>query len=181
MVLPAARGPASPTACQTSLDFAARTGAPRVLTAEGRSRMAADPGVGKSFTSLRFALSRRSRNLEYNSREKLEGPGAPDSATRSDGPQRLRSWARDSAPEPPSPKSFPCTLSLAHSRSFSSLPARGPAQPPPIPWPQTRRRKAGTLPCCLRSSAHSPVSNFIGPGSREAWPEVSSKGVLGRG
>lgn len=75
MVLLAARGPASPTARQTSLDFAARNGAPRVLTAEGRNQMAATARVGMSFTSLRFALPRRSRNLEYNSREKLGGPG----------------------------------------------------------------------------------------------------------
>lgn len=128
---------------------------PSRLHCGGTEPDAARPGVGTSFASLRFALPRRSRNLEYNSREKLGRPGAPYSATRSDGPQRLRSWGRDSAP-PSSPKSFPRTLPLARSQSSSSLRACRPAQPPAHPTAadsSQEDRHPTLLPLVLRSQS----------------------------
>lgn len=50
----AARRSASPAVLQTSLDFAAESGAPRILTAEEPGRVVAGPGIGTSLTSLRL-------------------------------------------------------------------------------------------------------------------------------
>lgn len=77
MVLLAARGPAFPTARQTSLDFAARTGAPRVLTAEGRSRMAAGPRGREvvHLPPLRAATPESEPRVQFQG--ETRGSGAP--------------------------------------------------------------------------------------------------------
>lgn len=50
----AARRSASPAALQTSLDFAAKSGATLILTAEEPGRVVAGPGIGSSLTSHRL-------------------------------------------------------------------------------------------------------------------------------
>lgn len=172
--------PPSPAACQTSLDFASRSGASLVLTAEGRAgwwRLALE--LGRRSPSSVLALPRGSQNLEYNSKRKVGGFWGPVFGfSPCPGLQQLRSWNKD----------FVLTRSpfLTHTHTHTlhkprALPSSRPAVLLGSLPSYDPRFVAGRLtphPGVPSLLTVQPASNFIRPRSREAWPwSLQQEGV----
>lgn len=123
-----------------------------------------DLELGLKLSSIRLGAA--TREAEPRTPRRNSGGWRPLSGSSlRPGLQQLRSWDRDGSPQSP----FLAPSTLAHAQSSSFLPACIPARSQSTQWQQTCHGRTGTPPCGPPSPACGLVSNFIGPGSGEAW------------